>query len=109
MQRFAQAVHDAQPPLAAFAAAWTKPTRPGRARHRGAGLTRLTDPALVEAIAERISWDGGDFTRWSPDAHPDHNRWSWRGDGHGPAMRAQYRQQARAAVAVVVEALEEDA
>jgi hypothetical protein len=67
--------------------------------------TRLTDPALVEAIAERISWDGGDFTRWSPDAHPDHNRWSWRGDGHGPAMRAQYRQQARAAVAVVVEAL----
>jgi hypothetical protein len=72
-------------------------------------LTRLADPALVEAIAERISWDGGDFTRWSPDAHPDHNRWSWRGDGHGPVMRAQYRQQARAAVAVVVEALEEDA
>lgn len=68
-------------------------------------MSDLTREALIEAVAERISWDGGDFTRWMPDAHPDHNRWSWRGDGHGEAMRAVYRVQAEAALDVVLAAL----
>ncbi len=70
------------------------------------GLSEIERERLVEEIAERISWDGGDFTRWSADAVEDHNRWSWRGDGHGPAMRAMYRQQARAAVDILAARLE---
>ncbi len=75
----------------------------------GAVAVRLTESereALVERVAERISWDGGDFTRWSENAHPDHTRWSWRGDGHGPVMREVYRQQAEAAVDELTAAVE---
>lgn len=53
----------------------------------------------VEALAEFLSWAGGDFTRWDADAHPDHNHWSWRGDGHGDAMREVFREEARAILA----------
>ncbi len=37
----------------------------------------------VERLAEILSWAGGEMTRYGPDASPDHNRWSWHGDGHG--------------------------
>lgn len=51
-----------------------------------------------EALAEVLSVVAGDFTRYSPDAHPDHNRWSWRGDGHGSSMREDvYRSVAQLA------------
>lgn len=49
---------------------------------------------LVEVLAETLSWASGDFTRYSPDAVDDHNRWSWRGDGHGQAMREEVTKQA---------------
>ncbi len=37
----------------------------------------------VETLAELLSWTSGEFTRYDDHAHPDHNRWSWQGDGHG--------------------------
>lgn len=50
---------------------------------------------VVEELAELLSWTSElGFTRWSEDAHPDHNRWSWRGDGHGDQMRDDFRRQA---------------
>jgi hypothetical protein len=49
----------------------------------------------VDTLAELLSWTSGEFTRYSPDAHPDHNRWSWRGDGHGGKVRDEFRAQAR--------------
>ena len=48
----------------------------------------------AEALAELLSWTSGEFTRYREDAHPDHNRWSWRGDGHGSVIRDQFREQA---------------
>lgn len=47
-----------------------------------------------EAVAEVLSWASGEMTRYSETAHPDHNRWSWRGDGHGEARREAFRAQA---------------
>lgn len=61
-----------------------------------------TPPHLVttrEALAEALSWTSGEMTRWSESAHPDHNRWSWRGDGHGEARREEFRAQADALLA----------
>lgn len=52
-----------------------------------------------EALAEVLSWASGEFTRYAADAHPDHNRWSWRGDGHGSVLRDAFRTQAEAVVA----------
>lgn len=45
----------------------------------------------VERLAEILSWAGGEMTRYSPDASPDHNRWSWRGDGHGEWWWGHFR------------------
>lgn len=49
----------------------------------------------VEALAEDLSWTFGEMTRYSPEAHPDHNRWSWRGDGHSKFFRQQFLDQAQ--------------
>ncbi len=57
---------------------------------------------LRELLAEALSWLVGDFQRYNPTAHPDHNRWSWRGDGHPEAMRAEYRERAAAVVGIVL-------
>lgn len=62
--------------------------------------------ALTDAVAERLSWEGGEMTRWSETAHEDHNRWSWRGDGHGAVMREEYLRMARGAVDAVLSALD---
>lgn len=48
----------------------------------------------IETLAALLSWTSGEFTRHLPDAHPDHNRWSWQGDGHGDVIRDQFRDQA---------------
>lgn len=55
---------------------------------------RLTN-VEVEELAELLSWTSGEMTKYDPDAHPDHNRWSWHGDGHSPAFRKQYIEQAK--------------
>ena len=47
-----------------------------------------------EALAELLSWTSGDMTRYSDTAHPDHNRWSWRGTGHGRVVREEFLAQA---------------
>lgn len=62
---------------------------------------QLADEGLREAVAEEMSWSVGDMTRYGADAHPDHNRWSWRGDGHGEAVRETYRELADAALSAV--------
>lgn len=41
----------------------------------------LTDAAR-ETLAEALSWAAMDWQKYAPDGHADHNRWSWRGDGH---------------------------
>ena len=51
--------------------------------------------SVVASRAEALSWISGDMTRYSTDAVPDHNRWSWRGDGHGERVRDEFRRQAR--------------
>lgn len=64
-----------------------------------------------DEIAEVLSWTSGEMTRYADDAHLDHNRWSWRGDGHGEALREEFRRQADALLAagigVVAEAWDE--
>ena len=60
-----------------------------------AALTDAGDADVVERAAEVLSWSSGEFTRYNPDAIADHNRWSWRGDGHGEVLRETFRQQAR--------------
>ena len=57
----------------------------------------------TETLAEWLSWTSGEMTRYSPDAHPDHNRWSWRGDGHGEAMRETFCEQAEALAPLIAE------
>lgn len=52
-----------------------------------------------EALAEVLSWASGEMTRYNDAAHPDHNRWSWRGDGHGEAIRAEFLRNADAILA----------
>ena len=47
-----------------------------------------------EDLAEALSWTSGEMTRWSETAHLDHNRWSWRGDGHGEYLREHFRDMA---------------
>lgn len=47
-----------------------------------------------ETLAEALSHISGAFTRYSPDAVDDHNRWSWHGDGHPEFMRDDFRRQA---------------
>lgn len=55
-----------------------------------------------EAVAEALANADGEFTTYSPTAHPDHNYWSWRGDGHPDIMRQPYRDAADAAVAALL-------
>lgn len=62
----------------------------------------------VDRLAELLSWTSGEFTRYSQAAHPDHNRWSWHGDGHGEVMREIFREQARALMAAGVRIETED-
>ena len=67
---------------------------------------RLADGGLREAVAEALSCGPiGDMTTYSETAHADHNRWSWRGDGHGDAIRTDYRDAATAALRAVTAAL----
>jgi hypothetical protein len=54
----------------------------------------MTLDERIEALAECLSWTTGEFTRYDPDAHPDHNRWSWQGDGHGDEARDEFRDMA---------------
>jgi hypothetical protein len=71
----------------------------------GRSVTAPTPPPLVttrEALAEALSWTSGEMTRWSESAHPDHNRWSWRGDGHDEARREEFRAQADALLQIGV-------
>jgi hypothetical protein len=51
----------------------------------------MTDlsPERREELAEALSVAAFDFTPYSETAHPDHNRWSWRGDGHGEQRRQE--------------------
>lgn len=58
-----------------------------------------------EQLAEALSWSSGEMTRWSEDAVPDHNRWSWRGDGHDAAFRQQFWDQADALLGAGVSVL----
>jgi hypothetical protein len=67
---------------------------------------RLASAEVREAVAEALSCGvHGEMTAYSETAHPDHNRWSWRGDGHGEAIRQQYWDDADEALAAVREAL----
>lgn len=65
--------------------------------------------ALVTKAAEALSWASGEMTRYDEQAHPDHNRWSWRGDGHGDAVRDDFRKQARAVLDAVADDLRAEA
>lgn len=56
-----------------------------------------------EEVAERLSLE--EMTAYSPDAVEDHNRWSWRGDGHGEAVRRVMYERADKAVDAVREVL----
>ena len=60
----------------------------------------ITDPRpeAVEAAARVLAEAEGELTTYSPDAHPDHNRWSWLGDGHDEAFKDHYRVKAQAAI-----------
>lgn len=69
-------------------------------------IKRLADEDVRETVAESISIATGDMTTYSDDAHPDHNRWSWRGDGHGDVIREMYRTAADAALTAVRGALD---
>jgi len=68
----------------------------------------MTAPDFREAMAELLSWSSGEFPRYSPDAHPDHNRWSWRGDGLGDVGRAVFHKQADDVLALLAERLDGD-
>jgi hypothetical protein len=46
-------------------------------------------PERREELAEALSVAAFDFTAYSETAHPDHNRWSWRGAGHGEQRRQE--------------------
>lgn len=48
----------------------------------------------VDAVARAISVP--DWGAWSDTAHPDHNRWTWDGDGRGDGEREFLRDHARA-------------
>jgi len=50
----------------------------------------------VEVLAEALF--ARDHVAYSETAHPDHNRWSWRGDGHDEAYKNEWRELARAAI-----------
>lgn len=50
-------------------------------------------PEAVEAVAELVST--AEWGQWSADAHPDHNRWTWRGDGLSEGERDTWRATAR--------------
>ena len=79
----------------------------GRTAARAALVAALVDPATQEAVAEALSCGPhGEMTAYSPDAHPDHNRWSWRGGGHGEAIREQYRMDADVALAAIRDRLD---
>lgn len=59
-----------------------------------------------EAVAETLSCgEHGEMTAYSETASPDHNRWSWRGDGHGSAIREPYLRDADAVLDAVRDAL----
>lgn len=66
-----------------------------KGRHLLSEVQRLRTALNPERLAEALSWLYGDMTRYDETAHPDHNRWSWRGDGHGDALRDEYREMAR--------------
>lgn len=59
----------------------------------------MTALSTRAALAEALSWTSGEMTRYSDTAHPDHNRWSWRGDGHGDKARQDFLDQADALIA----------
>ena len=61
---------------------------------------------LTDVVAERLSWEGGEMTRWSETAHEDHNRWSWPRGAHAAVMREEYLRMARGAVDAVLIALD---
>lgn len=56
-----------------------------------------------EEVAERLSL--AEMTAYSPEAVEDHNRWSWRGDGHDAAFRQRFYDEADGVLAVVAGAL----
>lgn len=87
----------AEPEPAGEGDAWYE--TPGDAVYPTIAQPAASQGGDVEALAEFLSWAGGYFTRWDADAHPDHNHWSWRGDGHGDAMREVFREEARAILA----------
>lgn len=62
----------------------------------------MSGEELRERLAEALSVVEGEMTTYSPDAHPDHNRWSWRGDGHGDVIRGRYYALADEALAIVL-------
>lgn len=68
---------------------------------------RLASDEVQEAVAEAVSVR--ELGAYSPDAHPDHNRWTWRGDGHDEATRDEFRAVATAALTAVTAALREGA
>ena len=66
---------------------------PGTTTDKGAPGTTPENGAqraeeMVEAAAEAMH--ALEYPRWSATAHPDHNRWSWRGDGVSEAERDTY-------------------
>ena len=60
-------------------------------------------PGLLDKVAEAMF--EVEYPKWSEDAHPDSNRWSWRGDGFGEDVKDHYRAKACAAWDAVVEGL----
>ena len=59
-------------------------------------------PEDVEAVAE-FMFDRDHYGPWSETAHPDHNRWTWRGDGHAERYKDEWRETARAVLAFLGE------
>lgn len=66
-------------------------------RHLAARLADvLRGDALVETVAEALF--AHEYGGYDPTAHPDHNRWTWHGDGHSDDHKQHFRQQARTAI-----------
>lgn len=61
----------------------------------------LLSDAVIEVAAETLF--ANEFGEWKPDAHADHNRWTWRGDGHSDEFRDGYRRVTREAITAVIE------
>lgn len=61
--------------------------------------SKLAAAETVDAVAKALSV--GEMTAHNPEAHPDHNHWSWLGTGHGDAIRDEFRSQATAALGAV--------